>query len=756
MTKAPTMQRSRSQLATAYSPHQPFTFEGGEGACIALPWAGNPEAPISDVTKRTIADQIQEYFEAWASQARRGQDLKHEVPLELTVDRVAISGDAVLVRIGDLAFHSPRNVGYVPFPLSFKCNRCGLHRQCRSVHSAPAEIANFPTACPTGAATCANDWRQLDVVFAHWSGELEALTPSFRYWDGNAHKIRDKFNCEACGGERFYLRSPVGPFAGWHFECVVPSCRLSRQILQRDKATLEVLGPLIPSGNALPFEINMEPISYRASALHYPHGDRLLVFDDDRLLSQLADDKLPELSRTLSNLFGYPVSALSDADRERILRAAGPDRAREWEDYVQIRDLIDMLSRQNGAEQMLNTQRRNMTRLEQGWISLFAPHQTATQGIIAACVGRNRYVRRFDPIRMAIEHESLRIERLHSGQMNDGKAVSVDVRILDNFLKPDALSASEAASMLNAVTARLEMLGIEEMRFVRDVKVCDYTFGFTRTESRPVVRRDKAGSAEMPVRLRLFAKVGYGEREAAHPVLCIQQSNEGFYVRLDEGTVMEWLEANGINLPVSAPGVRLGGQLLEQFPLVNEEETSRFSRFLSEYRRDQGVTRSAYPFVYTLLHTAAHHLITVASSMSGLDLGSFGEHLFVSNLAFLVYRRGTTMDLGNLSSMWRERADSVVGNEVLDRMMNPASLRCGSESVCNHRGGACPDCILIPETSCLTRNELLSRSMLVGRGRPLWDASTTDVVGFYDVARQRRSRRPAAAAPPESAATPVA
>jgi hypothetical protein len=123
--------------------------------------------------------------------------------------------------------------------------------------------------------------------------------------------------------------------------------------------------------------------------------------------------------------------------------------------------------------------------------------------------------------------------------------------------------------------------------------------------------------------------------------------------------------------------------------------------------------------------------------MSGLDFGSFGEHIFVPDLAFLVYRRGMTMDLGNLSSMWRDRGDAAMGNEVLDRMASPESLRCGSESVCTHHGGACPDCVLIPETACLTRNELLSRSVLSGRGTPRWDANITPLVGFYTTAVDR-------------------
>jgi hypothetical protein len=219
----------------------------------------------------------------------------------------------------------------------------------------------------------------------------------------------------------------------------------------------------------------------------------------------------------------------------------------------------------------------------------------------------------------------------------------------------------------------------------------------------------------------------------------LQQSNEGFYVRLDEATVIQWLEENAISATPPAPGVRLGGRLIEDFAALELDPEARFSRFLDEYRREGAMPRSAYPFVYTLLHTMAHHLIGVSASMSGLDLGSFGEHIFAPDLAFLIYRRGMTMDLGNLSSMWRDRGDPAFGNEVLQRMVDPASLRCGSETVCNHRGGACPDCILIPENACLTRNELLSRSVLVGRGAPRWDSDRTPLTGYYQVAAARAS-----------------
>jgi hypothetical protein len=333
---------------------------------------------------------------------------------------------------------------------------------------------------------------------------------------------------------------------------------------------------------------------------------------------------------------------------------------------------------------------------------------------------------------MATEHKTLLEERLRAGAtLPDGKQVSVDVTRPDDFMLPDgATDPIRRQALSDQVALRLRLLGIAEMRLLRGLQVCEYTFGYTRTSSTPLVKREKAGSAEMPVRLNLFERVRVGDL-MLHPVLCLEQSNEAFYIRLDEEAVCDWLLRNHLQQSTDKGQPSLGGRLIEAYPAVE------FSRFLDEYRRERVFQRSAYPFVYTLLHTLAHHLIGVSASMSGLDLGSFGEHIFVPDLAFLVYRRGMTMDLGNFSSMWRDRGDLATGNEVLERMVSPDSLRCGSESVCTHQGGACPDCVLIPEAACLTRNELLSRSVLSGRGSPRWDADIRPLVGFYDIAADR-------------------
>lgn len=731
-TKSPVMHRSRSQIATAYAPHSLFTFEGGRGACMALP-ASNRLIELPHVTERTIGDQVQEYFTAWAERAQRGNNLSHPVPPELAVDRRVLSDGVVRVRTGEFAFQIPDVANYVPFPLAFACGRCGLYRSSRTVAALERDAERFRSACPSGAANCADDWEQLDVVLTHWSGEVEAISPNYRRWATERQDFITLDRCSHCDRDRFYLRRPPGPLSAWHFECT--HCRTPRQILQRDAVTLRALGPLFDAGAAIPAEFNMEPVSYRASAAYYVHGDRLLVFQDDQHLRLLSDTEVATLERLISARYGYPPAELSDAEKERLLRAAG--REAEWDNHIRLIAILRRLEALNIPADELEAQRKAIADNEALWAgTVFAAHAQAAPGIAAACRGRSDYVRRHDPLRMAVEHLTFEEEKLRGGRMADGKDVSVDVTILDAFLRPDGLDEAGLQRQAAATRRRLDLLGIDEMRLIRDVRVCEYTFAYTRTSSSPTVQRDKAGAAELPVRLRLFEKVEAGDT-ARHPILCSVQANEGFYIRLDEALVREWLDANGVQLPFAEPGVRLGGQLVEDYENLERDPDTRFSRFLDEYRREEALTRRAYPFVYTLLHSMAHHLVATCSAMSGLDLGSLGEHLFIPDLAFLVYRRGTTMDLGNLSSMWRDRGDADVGNLVLEHLLNPSSLRCGSESVCNRRGGACPDCVLIPENACLTRNELLSRSVLVGRGRPRWDATPNDVVGYLELAAHR-------------------
>jgi hypothetical protein len=133
--------------------------------------------------------------------------------------------------------------------------------------------------------------------------------------------------------------------------------------------------------------------------------------------------------------------------------------------------------------------------------------------------------------------------------------------------------------------------------------------------------------------------------------------------------------------------------------------------------------------LYTLLHSFSHLLMKHISEYSGLDLGSLGEYIFPADAAFVVYRSGTTMDLGNLSAMWRN-----AGVAMLSSILAPKATQCGTGSLCTQRGGSCPDCLMVPETSCIASNKLLSRSVLrsIG-GAPRFDKRGDPIRGYLEI-----------------------
>jgi len=726
----PTMQRSRTQLATAYAPGSLFTFEGGQGACMSVSTRNEP-APIKPSTELQIYEQIKEYVESWAVRARNPGNspgsgpLKHETPLDLCVDQSLLNGNEIEVSVDKFAFMDATRMGYVPFPLSFICRRCGLHRTASDVGRVDNQARKFREHCPNGASKCANDWEQLDVVMVHWSGRIEPLTPSTRFWTQD--KIVPADNCRSCGNKDFMLRRNSASFSDWYFVCT--KCGMKRDILQKDEFTLQRLTPHLVANQVEMVEVNMEPVSYRASAAFYSHGDRLIIFSKGDQLELIQHGCEEDLIQFLGEQYNYPGKQLTDAEKGDKLRAVGKEA--DWKTYCDSRNTLAMMEKMPGVPaEGLAAIRTVINQYEEQWTQYFLGTDRASPQLRQRVYERSDYIRRYDPIRMAVEHKAFADEKLFSGGTVSGKLVCVPVGAPDVHLMP-TLPAADKQAVIREIRRRLDLLGFADMRLIRNLELCEYTFGYTRVSALPLVEREKTkgNKVEMPVRLNLFGRTDGGQ--AKHPVYCIKQENEAFYVQLKEEIVLEWLRVNGMAVDLGIPPINLGGRLIEEYP------ANTFSRFLDDYRREKNVTRAPYPYIYTLLHTIAHQLVCILSELSGLDLGSFGEHLFVPDLAFLVYRRGTTMDLGNLSSMWRNYTDPAYGNQVLEKMVLPENLRCGSETVCLMRGGACPDCILLPETSCLTRNELLSRSILTGRGLPSWDDQTTPLAeGFYNVSRR--------------------
>lgn len=751
------MNRSQSQVLRAYAPGALFTYEGGGVACMAVPDNENREIArevLSDTNRSQIAAVIAEYAQAWLDRGMGGTKRLDPRPTTLCIDEEVLDDarERVDLRPGNLRFQSPEYASFVPFPLSFRCARCDLHRQCESPETVADDMARFREACPSrGQRPCADNWLQLDFVMAHWSGEVESPSPLRREWANGREARLDM--CSNCDRKTFrWVGIGTGTLSAIRLACV--HCNEPRDLLMKDPHTLRVLGAHLGNG-AVHAEINMEPVSYRARAVHYPHGDRMLLFTDDGTMRKLDANRRGELARFLVDRHGFPVGAeLPEARKRELLERDG--RGLQWSERETHLATIASLETLPGTEAACQALRKRVADIEAEWMrDVFAAHSGTSSATEEAIDARTTFPTRYDPIRMAVEHAAFLTEKVSATRLDDGRFRSVKVTQLDEFTTPDGLDPLHGLDRVHAASQGwLDLMGIEEMRIVRDIRVCDFTFGYTRTESSPHLRRVKAGDLDMPVRLRFYPKVrvetpGSGEPpKYRFPVLTVVSSNEGIYVRLKAEVVEEWVRANGFALPTPDPGMSLGGRLIAQACAVQAasgvpEPPGRFHPFLDGFKREGATPPIAYPHVYTLLHTMAHCAVIQASALSGLDLSSFAEHLFVPDLAFLIYRRGTTMDLANLSSMWRDRGSEEEGNEFLARMAAPAALRCGSEGSCVQRGGACPDCVMIPETSCITRNELLSRSALIGRGKPHWAAlpgGARETVGYYEVIDRLRER----------------
>jgi hypothetical protein len=225
----------------------------------------------------------------------------------------------------------------------------------------------------------------------------------------------------------------------------------------------------------------------------------------------------------------------------------------------------------------------------------------------------------------------------------------------------------------------------------------------------------------MPVRLKAFDALPTNAGRK-HPVYVTQQKNEALYFKLNEDRVRRWLVANGV------PNVPPEGQTVGQAFIEGYTDFGPFMEAYKDRERGVGTPRTLQSYVYLLLHSLSHQLIHSLADVSGLDRDGLGEHLFPADLAFVLYRKGMTPDLGNVSAMWRNHSA-----DFLRRALDPRLLRCGSGSLCDARGGACPACIMVSEVTCIASNQLLSRAALRGGPAPTWEAATAPaMIGFFD------------------------
>jgi hypothetical protein len=702
------MHRSRTQIATVYAPGALFTYEGGLGCCLSVSYS-TPYDPSTPAVQKQLFEHLAEYVESWFERAMRCRKDPEVLP-EQCIDTAFLDHNKEpRIDSGRFALNQPSRMGFIPDPLVFICSDCGrlsefdniedLHRRWHSVETRD-DCAKSDSH--------RHSWRQMDVIFAHWSGNYCGLSP--HRWvmspDGNVSQVK---KCKNCGHGEYQLAANASPFfSDWKFQCV--KCLTSNDVVQADRDTLKLLKPRMDAGHGnLAKEWNMLPVSYRASQVFYVQTDSFILFRDTDVTTLLSAARRVDLVSRLMALFDFPGTPLTHEEIIRQLRENG--RIAEADDFKQVAEIATALP----AAKLIIDKQLDEKRARYEASGIIALHHQQSPTLSAQAESSQEWARRFNPVRLAIEHAALRTE-IVDRQGTDPSLPAISV------LNPDVCDieqedATARASYTSQVKQALVQLGMDEMVLLRGLDICEFSFGYTRVGSTPSITEKER---EMPVCLRAF---GYSEKNK-RPIYVLEQKNEAFYVRLSEQRVIEWLRQNGLNekLP-PRDGMRLGGLLIEEYV--------DFGRFLEQYkeRTAEGRTSRSVPnFVYLLLHTMAHHFGQALVEYSGLEHGSLGEYLFPADLAFLVYRRGMTPDLGNLSAMWRN-----CGHAVLDHLLSDRALKCDSGSLCDQRGGACPACIMAPEVACLAGNNLLSRSALRGGPPPGWDSDRRPLVGYFRV-----------------------
>jgi hypothetical protein len=739
--KGPSMSRSQAQIAMSYAPGQHFTFEGAAGACQAIPSPDATPARLDQTTRVQIEMRIDEAARAWFDKAiscrndaiASGNSMPRPLP-EFCVDISLLDSSRrqYLFRPQVFVPLRPDRMGYLPRPTTLICSECGLIEATDTPKQMGQRLAELAEKkCPhpkrpDDPKDCS--WGQLDVIFAHWSGSWKSASPNMTVYDQSSRRSIKRYAvCGKCGSRQFVLNKDQVALSNWTFSCANCNTRNPDPWVDKCDETLALIASSIGPGGNIVGEASMEKINYAASSAYFVRSDTFITFPEGSGIEALEPGRAFLLSGAIEKVIGLEGPPLSDEDVKTQLTQKG--RTEEAAEFDQILSGLSLAqtSKNKPVESLLAKMKAEKLAswVQAGWLARAGALPTY---ILDKLQRRHEWAGKFDPFRLVIEHSSLAKTKLR-GEIVGGRASYVDFTAPDEWLVEPNSPRREA--MITTTEKCMRHLGITRAGIISKFDLCKFSYGYSRVENGPkLFRHDRW----MPARLNLFQKVQVGH-ESRHPIYVLEQSNEALYFKLDEQLIRAWLTQPALGCADAALLANFQGN----FAASMLGSTEVMNGYLEEHDRKSDPT--IYKMTYALLHSYAHYIMQGIQRFSGLDLGSMGEYLFPCDLAFVVYRSGMTLDLGDLSALWRNHHEAF-----LSYLRNfPSSLGCNLGNLCMTKGGACPDCIMIPEVICLTANKYLSRSTLIGRGRPDFIVGEQRITGFlqYALDNARADRRDA-------------
>ncbi|RAZ89308.1 hypothetical protein DPM33_19010 [Mesorhizobium hawassense] len=719
------MTRSQAQIAMSYAPGQHFTFEGAAGACQAIPSPNATPARLDPTTRVQIEMRINEAARAWFDKAIacRQNDTNAPPPFAdfcVEVSLLDSTRTQYSFRPQVFTYLRPDRMGYLPRPTTLICSECGLIEATDNPRQMGERLSALSQACahpkrPNDPTRCS--WGQLDVIFAHWSGSWKAASPNMTVYDQASRRpIKRYAVCGKCGTRQFVLNKDQVALSNWSFSCANCGTKHPDPWIEKCDETLGRIAATIGSGGNIVGEASMEKINYAASSAYFVKSDTFITFPENSGIEALEPGQAHLLADVIERIVGLEGPPLSDAEvAAQLVSRDRPVEAREFDEILQGLQLATDNQNTAVANLMINMKAERLSIWQRaGWLTR---NSALPAHILAKLQERHEWTGKYDPFRLLVEHEALSKTKLR-GEIVGGRASYVDFTNPDEWLVTP--NSPQRATMISTAEQAKTFLGVERAGLISKFDLCKFSYGFSRVGNGPKIHKH---GRMMPVRLNLFPRVHVAQ-ETLHPVYVLEQSNEAFYFKLDEALVRAWLSQAALGC------VDIGflAEYPDNFAAAMLGSAGVMSGYLEEHDRESNPT--IYTMTYALLHSYSHYIMQGIQQFSGLDLGSIGEYLFPCDLGFVVYRNGMTLDLGDLSALWRNHHEAF-----LSYLRNfPTSLGCNLGNLCMTKGGACPDCIMIPEVICLTANKYLSRSTLIGRGRPDFIVGEEQIRGYLQFA----------------------
>lgn len=228
-----------------------------------------------------------------------------------------------------------------------------------------------------------------------------------------------------------------------------------------------------------------------------------------------------------------------------------------------------------------------------------------------------------------------------------------------------------------------KVLKVERLREVSVLR------GFTRFE---------APSADIDGELDLGVRIGALAREVKW-LPAVENRGEGLFFGFDRETLRTWAKRKRV-----------------------QDRKKQLEAGWSAWIAPRRIERAPPPIEYVLLHSLSHLLMTQLSLDCGYSASSIRERIYVEEKgAGILLHTGTPDAEGTLGGLVNAARDL----EGLVRGALELGAFCSNDPVCSqHRyddtheerflhGAACHGCLLIPETSCEARNDLLDRALVV-------------------------------------------